>query len=68
MSPHHPVQARATYNHETQDTAKAGLMMSILGFIFVKNMEVSQKMLDAFLKEINVELKSKNKVRALAWA
>ena len=43
-------------------------MMSILGFIFVKNMEVSQKMLDAFLKEINVELKSKNKVRALAWA
>ena len=40
--------------------------MSILGFIFVKNMEVTQKMLDAFLKEINVEQKSKNKVRALA--
>ena len=65
-APSHPVQARGTYNRETQDTSKAGLLMSILGFIFVKNMEVTQKMLDAFLKEINVEQKSKNKVRALA--
>jgi len=56
-----PAEARATYNRETQDTSKAGLLMSILGFIFVKNMEVTQKMLDAFLKEINVEQKSKNK-------